>query len=130
MKTTIIKKTVLALVAALTMTTAMAQRQQATFKTNGYESKANIEAAAKKVGGVKSAEYTSSNKQVKVVYDKSKTTPTKIRQAVLQVDKKPTTKKAIIKKAATTKKTSTKKKSTKKSSSKRPVPQQPAEPRD
>ena len=73
-------------------TVMMAQRDVATFKTNGYGTKDRIEKAAKAVDGVKSAEYSKSDKQVKVVYDKKRTSPQKIRKAVMAVDQAPASK--------------------------------------
>ena len=70
-------------------TVMMAQRDVATFKTNGYSTKDRIEKAAKAVDGVKSAEYSKSDKQVKVVYDKKRTSPQKIRKAVMAIDQAP-----------------------------------------
>ncbi len=70
-------------------TVMMAQRDVATFKTNGYGTKDRIKKAAKAVDGVKSAEYSKSDKQVKVVYDKKRTSPHKIHKAVLAVDQAP-----------------------------------------
>lgn len=70
-------------------TVMMAQRDVATFKTNGYGTKNRIEKAAKAVDGVKSAEYSKSDKQVKVAYDKKRTSPHEIHKAVMAVDQAP-----------------------------------------
>lgn len=70
-------------------TVMMAQRDVATFKANGYSTKDRIEKAAKAVDGVKSAEYSKGDRKVKVVYDKKRTSPQKIRKAVMAVDQAP-----------------------------------------
>ncbi len=83
------RKLLMISLALLIATVMMAQRDVATIKTNGYSTKARIEKAAKGVDGVKDAEYNASKKQVKVTYDKKRTSTTKIRKAILAVDKAP-----------------------------------------
>ena len=109
------KKWILTLVALATLTGAMANDKKVSFKVNGYESKAKIEAAAQKVSGVKKATYTEKSKTLAVQYDDQKTTADKVKRAVLQVDRKPAAKKINANKSTV--------KVEKKSSDKKIVPQ-------
>lgn len=99
---------------SLAFVTANAQNTKTKFKTNGIKPKATIEAAAKNVDGVRSASYDEDDKELTIEYDKAKTTPEKVRKAVLKVDRKQTTSSKTSAKKKTSKKKTQKNNSSKK----------------
>lgn len=82
------KKLMLTLIAAITVMAASAKVVKTKIKVNGYKPKAKIENVAKEIKGVKAATYNEKNKSLNVSYENDIVKPSKIRAAVLKVDKK------------------------------------------